>query len=377
MRLGINRLYVQMLRIFTKTRYNKQDTNYALGSIVHKKNLFTLREHRIFVNKIWIRMKQEIVHIALENLKQTTGIQTFFQNKKPLDGVLEMAVNGLKHIFTVEVKRELRAHQLPEVEDYYHRYKDFMLIANRIFPKIKEELREKGIAYLEANGNIYLKKDDLFLFIDTQKPLGIEKTKGNRAFTKTGLKVVFYLLQHKEAINLTQRELADLTDVALGNIPQVINGLKETGYLIPLNNKTYVWENRKVLLERWIAEYATVLRPKLVKERYTLKGNWQEIPFDNQKTVWGGEPAADLLTNHLRPEKFLIYTKENRMDMIKNYRLIPDKNGEVEVLEMFWNINKTKTAPPIVVYADLMLEGGKRNKETAVKIYNEYIEPNL
>jgi hypothetical protein len=322
-------------------------------------------------------MEQEIVHIALDNLKEISGIHGFFQNKDPLNGVLEMTFNGLKHSFIVEVKREIRTHQLQEIEDYFHRYENFLLVANRIFPKIKEELKEKEIPYLEANGNIFIKKAGLFLFVNTQKPLDVEKTKGNRAFTKTGLKVLFYLLQHKEAINLTQRELAENADVGLGNIPQVIEGLKDTGYLISLNNKTYVWENRKTLLERWIAEYATVLRPKLVKERYALKGNWQEIPFDYQSTVWGGEPAADILTNHLRPEKFLIYTKENRMDLIKNYSLRPDKNGEVDVLDMFWNSNKGKTAPPIVVYADLILEGGKRNKETAVKIYNEYIEPNL
>jgi len=322
-------------------------------------------------------MEQEIVDLALENLNQITGIQACFQNKDPLDGVLEMTINEVVHTFTVEVKPEIRTHQLQEVEDYFHNHKNFLLIANRIFPKIKEELREKEIPYLEANGNIFLKKDGLFLFVDTQNTIDIEKNKGNRAFTKTGLKVLFYLLHHKDAINLTQRELAGKAEVGLGNIPQVIEGLKETGYLISLNNKTYLWENRKALLERWIAEYATVLRPKLVKERYTLRGNWNEIPFYNPKTVWGGEAAADMLTNHLRPEKFLIYTKENRMDLIKNYRLMPDKNGEVEVLDMFWNKTEGLTAPPIVVYADLMLEGGKRNKETAVKIYNEYIEPNL
>ena len=69
------------------------------------------------------------------------------------------------------------------------------------------------IPYLEANGNIYLKKENIFLFIDTQKPVQFEKNKGNRAFTKTGLKVLFYLLQNKEAINLTQRELAESTNV--------------------------------------------------------------------------------------------------------------------------------------------------------------------
>ena len=322
-------------------------------------------------------MKQEIVHTALENLNLTNDFQVLFRDKSPLDGVLEMTFNDIKHSFNFLVKHEIRNHQLQEIEDCFHRHNDFLLVANHIFPKIKEELREKEIPYLEANGNIFLKKDSLFLFVDTKKTLNLEKNKGNRAFTKTGLKVLFYLLQHKDAINLPQRELAHITGVGLGNIPQIIDGLKETAYLIPLNNKTYVWEKREELMERWIAEYATVLRPKLVKERYTLKANWKEITFDNLKTVWGGEAAADILTNHLRPEKFLIYTKENRMDIIKNYRLMPDKNGEVELFDMFWKNKNDNTAPPLLVYADLMLEGGKRNKETAVKIYNEYIKPNL
>jgi hypothetical protein len=322
-------------------------------------------------------MGKEIIHIALDNLLHNTGIEGFWKETDLLDGGLDLTINGLQYHFVVEIKQEVRAHQLGQIEDYFQQYDNLMLVANRIFPKIKEELRQKEIPYLEANGNIFLKKAKLFMLVDTQKPLQIEKNKGNRAFTKTGLKVLFYLLQHKEAINLTQRELAEKARVGLGNIPQVIDGLKETGYLIPLNNKTYVWENRKALLERWIAQYATVLRPKLVKERYALKGQWQDIALDNHKTLWGGEPAADILTNHLRPEKFLIYTQEDRMDLIKNYRLMPVKNGEIEVLDMFWKQEKGETVPPLLVYADLMLEGGKRNKETAEKIYNEYIEPNL
>lgn len=322
-------------------------------------------------------MDQELADMALQNLNQIAGIQAKWNNKGPLDGILEIKVNGQKHTFIVEVKREIRNYQLPQVEDDFRKNEQFLLLANRLFPKIKEELRQKEIPYLEANGNIFLKKDGLFLYVDTQKPLEIEKNKSNRAFTKTGLKVLFYLLQNKAAIHLTQRELAEKTNVGLGNIPQVIEGLKETGYLLSLNNKTYIWENKKILFERWIAEYATVLRPKLIKELYTLKGNWQEIKFDTHKTVWGGEPAASLLTKHLRPEKFLIYTKENRMELIKKYKLMPDKNGEVEVLEMFWKIDSKKTAPPLLVYTDLILEGGKRNKETAEKIYRKYIQPNL
>lgn len=339
--------------------------------------LFTYRERFIFVNIFSRIMKYEIVHKALDALNKTIGIKAVFKEKGPMDGILELHFDGTAYSFAVDIKQELRMHQLQQIEHNIKKNEPCMLIVHRLFPTIKEELRQKEIPYLEANGNIYLKKDGLFLFVDTQKPVEIEKNKGNRAFTKTGLKVLFYLLQHKEAVNLPQRRLAELTKVALGNIPQIIDGLKATGYLIPLNNKTNVWENRKTLLERWITEYATVLRPKLIKERYTLKVKWQDIEFQNHKTVWGGEPAADLLTNHLRPEKYLIYTKETRLELIKNYNLMPDKNGEIEVLEKFWRENETKVAPPLLVYADLMLEGGKRNKETAERIYHEYIEPNL
>lgn len=319
-------------------------------------------------------MEQEIINRALEALNLTTGIQTFFKHQDSLDGGLEMILNGHKNHFLIKVKKELGTPQLPQIVEFYKQYDNFLLIANRLNPKVKKDLREIGIPYIEANGNVFVKKEGYFLFVDSQKALEVEKVKGNRAFTKTGLKVVFYLLQHQEAINLPQREIAALTNVALGNIPQVLDGLKETGYLIPLKSKSLVWENREALLYRWIEEYKTELRPRLKKERYSLKLNWKQLKFDYRKTVWGGEPAADIITQHLRPEKFLIYTTENRLDLIKNHHLMPNKNGEVEVLEMFWNGNQLETAPKLLVYADLILEGGKRNNETAKIIYEKYIK---
>lgn len=322
-------------------------------------------------------MEKEAIHTALQNLRQITGIDVIWYDNGPLDGTLDFIVGNHKCTYKVEFKNELRYHNFHTIEEHFIQNRNLLLIARHIFPKLKAELRNKEIPYLEINGNIYLKNNNLFFFIDTQKPLQIEKNKGNRAFTKTGLKVLFYLLQNKEAINLTQRELAEFTNVGLGTIPQVIEGLKDTGYLIPLNNKTYIWENRTDLLDRWIAAYATELRPKLIKDRYALKGNWHELEFDQNKTVWGGEPAADILTNYLRPEKFIVYTKENRMDLIKKYKLMPDTKGEIEVLDMFWEQMNEKTAPPLLIYAELMMESGKRNKETAEIIFNEYIRENI
>ncbi|MGE0930130.1 type IV toxin-antitoxin system AbiEi family antitoxin [Peijinzhouia sedimentorum] len=323
-------------------------------------------------------MKIEIINNALENLYKAIGMEGDYSENGLLDGTLNLYIDGKKITFVIDLKNEIRPYQLDQIEKYFQNHKNFLLVANRIFPKVKEELRLKGISYLEANGNLFLKKDGSIIFIDNQKAAKPEKTKGNRAFTKTGLKVLFYLLQHKEDINLTQRELAENANVGLGNIPQVIEGLKETGFLLSLNKNEYVWENFDNLLERWITEYGTILKPKLKREKYTYEGNWKDIIFKNELTVWGGEVAADLLTQYLRPEKLCIYSKENRINLMKNYRLIPKEYGEIEVFEMFWKQEKSQKIPPaILIYADLLLEGGKRNKETAKMIYDEHIKPKL
>jgi hypothetical protein len=323
-------------------------------------------------------MKEEILNTAIHQIQHAIGINVRWQNYGALDGLLIFNIEGREITFTAMVKKELRQYQLNELLQLHHQYKNLIIVAENIFPNIKSILKTNQIAYLETNGNMFLQGDGIYYFIHTNKNTPNKKSKANRAFTKTGLKVVFQLLTNKELVNKTQRIIAETTAVALGNIPQVIDGLKATNYLLPLNNKEYVWENRRDLLDRWINKYATELRPKLKKSTYTLKKNWKELILNTEQTVWGGEPAADLLTNHLRPEKLILYTKENQLNLIKNYHLMPKEGGEIEVLEMFWNNKNDKnTAPAILVYADLIIEGGKRNNETAQKIFNEYIEPNL
>ena len=323
-------------------------------------------------------MEQEIINIALDNLKETTGINTLWRLNGSLDGITTFIIDGKNYEYVTEIKRELRQHQIHRIEHYHKTNKNFLIVAERIFPKIKNQLRELGIAYLEANGNIFIKTNGFYLFIDVNKPYKIRNKKSNRAFTKTGLKVIMQFLINPQLINRTHREIADIADVGLGNIPQVIEGLKETGYLIALDKKNYIWENLRDLINRWINDYAAELRPKTVKGHYKVLENWKNISLNEEVTVWGGEPAADLLTEYLRPEKFLLHSKENNVNLIKNYKLIPDKNGNLEVLDMFWNNqNNTATAPPIIVYAELIIEGGKRNKEVAKLIFDEFIEPNI
>jgi hypothetical protein len=319
-------------------------------------------------------MKPEIIHLALEQLQQETGITARYLD----EGLLQLKGEGKPMQFVVIYKDEPRNYQLAEFVSLKEQQKHMIVIARQLFPGIRERLYANDIAYLDTQGNMFLKAPGIYILVEGKKTTQRKATHGNRAFTATGLKVLFQLLQNKDLVNAPQRTIAQKAGVALGNIKMVLDGLKETGYLIPLNKKEYLWENRQELLQRWAENYATLLRPRLIKGRYRLTQPWQEIRLNTPPTVWGGEPAADLLTHHLRPEQYTLYTKETATQLLKNYRLIPDKTGDLEVLERFWpQTREEATAPALLIYADLLGQGSKRNLETAKIIYHEHIQPNL
>jgi len=323
-------------------------------------------------------MKKEIINIAIDNLNYQTKINAEWCAGGELDGFLKLVINNKEYLYNVEVRRELRQYQIAQINELQKRLKNLIVIAEQIYPKIKEQLRELEIPYLEANGNFFLHTKQCFFLVDTNKKVALRKEKANRAFTKTGLKIVFHLLNNPELVNKKQREIADIARVGLGNIPQVLNGLKETGHLLLLKKGVYVLDKKEDLINRWVNGYATELRPRLIIGRFTIKEDWQKITLDKTSTIWGGEPAADLLTNYLRPEKFILYTNEHKLDLIKKYRLIPKDKGELEALEMFWQkTNSETTAPPLLIYAELVITAGKRNMETAQLIYNDHIKPKL
>lgn len=326
----------------------------------------------------------EIVQYALTNLQKTGQIEASWLDNgqnKVLDGTIDLTLNHRTIKFVIAVKKELRNIHLPKLEAFAKDYNPFMIVAQTIFPKIKQELRSRNIAYLEANGNIYLNEKGIFLWLDANEPIAIKHKTTNRAFTKTGLKVVYLLLLDNTWVNKTYREIAERTDTGIGNITNIFNGLKDEGFLIPLTKDTYIMENKKKLLEKWIMAYEKQLKPNLVIGTYRFVDkvnffNWKGIQLKQGETLWGGEPAGDIYTNYLRPEELTLYTAEPRNELMKNYRLVPDERGNVKIYEKFWkgNTEENNAVHPLLAYADLMMKGDRRCTETAEKIYDEHLQ---
>lgn len=326
--------------------------------------------------------KQEIIYKALENLQKTAHIEAVWEGfiQKELDGQAIFHIDNQHLKYYVEIKNELRNHQLQQIFRFADEYKPFMVAATRLFPKIKEELRQNDIAYIEANGNIYLKHGKTFLWIDASKPIEAQQENVNRAFTKTGLKVVFQFLLDETIVNKPYRYIAELTETGIGNVTNIIKGLKQDGFLLTIAKNKYQFDNKPGLLKKWLAAYDVRLKPTLKMGTFRfLKAedfnNWKNLHL-NGETKWGGEPAGDILTNYLKPAELILYTTEARNELIKNYRMVPDEKGNIKVFKKFWQEDERNdnVVPPLLAYTDLMNKNDRRCIETAQKLYEQYLQ---
>ncbi len=325
----------------------------------------------------------DFIYDASAQFEELTGIIVEVQSQRPdYDAVIT-----LRNIqFVVEAKSEVRTSNKGVVLSQLNHYKNItskpvMLIAKYIAIDIAKELKKLNINYIDVSGNCYINEQDIFVYITGQKSKKLPKTNQSRAFQETGIKLIFNLLKSPNNLQLSYRELAKMTDVSIGSVSNVMTELESLSFILKTKTKR-VLKNTEDLIERWIVAYNDVLRPRILKKhmRFNLEylNKWDTLPIQDIDNVnlWGGEPAAAILTGQLQPEKFTIYTNTNWQSIAKKFKLIPDENGDVEILQMFWKeedqYREYYTAPKLLVYADLISSGYERNIQIAKELlYDE------
>jgi hypothetical protein len=344
----------------------------------------------MFYEHLYIVNKQEdfLIDEGMRVLENLTGIRAFRTTAKvldiqgELDGEVDIFFNETKPIhFHIETKKAVRAHHLDRLIAQHQRHKPLIVMAEYILPKVKEQLRQQGIAYIETTGNIFIRLPEHFIMIEGKKRITPVK-ETNRAFTKTGLKVIFLFLQDSALVQQPYRSIAAVARVGLGNVNHIMNGLKALKLVVLKGDGKYFIADKKTLLEKWLEAYEQRLKPTLHLGTFRFIDreqffHWRNIKLDPTKTLWGGEPAGDLLTNYLNPETLTLYTGESKAEIMRQFRLIPDPDGNVEVYKKFWSENVTlerPVVPTLLVYTDLINTGNQRCIDTAKKIYEQELE---
>ena len=326
---------------------------------------------------------KKIVDEAIDKLKRYSGLSVHMEKGRPemdlfinIDGVsflatVKSAISDGNRV-TVHSHLALNAakNNLPA-----------LIISGYIPIKIAKEYTDEGVNYLDMAGNCSIRYKNLVLIIEGKKKERISKTNQSRAFQEAGVRIIFHLLNDPANLNLPYRKLADVANVSLGSVSSVMNELIELNFMLATQKKR-VLKNKRLLLDRWVTAYHDSLRPKLLlkKMRFTNPeqySNWDDLSIQDADDVvlWGGEPAASLLTNRLFPEKFVIYTNGSWQALIQDIKLAPADDGEIEVLRMFWDeVDKFREkyiVPPLLIYADLMGSRIGRNNEIAKMILED------
>jgi len=327
--------------------------------------------------------EQQLIAQVKKNFRAQTGFTLEFQTPgyglEHYDYVLHLYKDGVyPQKFPVKIKLNVNNQNIGAVIAQIIQFDEMPVLVTRyVNPRIAENLKERGIAFIDTVGNAFIDCPPLYIYITGKIPEDeLKRTPVGRAFTTAGLQVIYALLCHPGIENEPMRHIARKTKVALGTVATVINELKNLGYLIDMKRRGRRLVNKNKLLERWLVRYPEILRPKLLIGRYTAKDPnwWKHLDIEDFKAHWGGEVAAEKLTGYLRPEIITIYLKEHRGKLLLKNKLKHDPDGEIELLQQFWvNDYNDELTHPILIYTDLLATAHGRNIETANLIYEKYI----
>ena len=338
-------------------------------------------------------MKEEQILLpALTRLREMTGFEAKIldlpaKRNESVDAIIQMSKGKQSYTFEADVKTELRTAALSNVLNRQKLSDGKIIMVSRYIPTpMKDELKANGISYIESSGNCYIETGGIYIYINDQRSPLLKTIEETKLWAPSGMKFLFAILMDQELLNSSYRNIAHTAGVALGNIGSFIYELKREGYVITgVRNKQEILllENRTMLIDKWADLYRNILRPKLLIGRFRFnkkedRENWQNHVASDLGIYWGAETAGAILTSYLSPEMYTVYSNQDRFELMKKLKIVPDQLGEVELLRPFWNekvfSTDGDTVPPLLAYAELISSFDSRNRETAMRIKEKYVK---
>lgn len=320
-------------------------------------------------------MKTPIVNAILDHLDQLPGLSCKMESPGQQLSIQLTLPDGrnLASLNLVVLSKIVPA-QIPALLLQYNRNPELMFWAAYISTKARAMLQAEQIPYADTAGNLFLVKDTLYISIDKGTSDRQQLTTGNRAFSPTGLKVVWQFLLNPELLQASYRTIGARAGVTIDTVSKVLKALLAEQYILRADQKKFSWNRLPELQMEWISQFNRVLRPKLQQKRFRwLEQPGLDTPDLPEDALWSGATAANEKGSQLIVDQWIIYSNAPFPQLMKSLKLVPDPQGPVMVYERFWEseTDSEMLVPDLLLYADLIKQGTPRYLEAAQNIFKD------
>ncbi|MFV0220360.1 type IV toxin-antitoxin system AbiEi family antitoxin [Empedobacter falsenii] len=318
----------------------------------------------------------DYIYEAITSLEDSSKLTIeFYSNRGEYDGIVDIEGEQF-YMFARKDARLIHANLIVnEIINHpnYKTTKNYIVVSDYIANESKEVFKNNKINYLDTSGNAFIFSKKLRVLVEGRKKSKNDINNSNaKVFQEAGIKLIYVLLTNPEASKCSLRELAAKAGIALGSVSNIMKELEEENFIIKTSKERKL-KNRDELLQKWVAAYNEVLKPKLFRKAYQIK-NANDLVMNNSIASYqiSGELAATEITNYLKPKDYEIYYSDDLIDFAKQFKLIPDTNGNLKIYNKFWvdetDTNNNRIVSKLLIYADLMGTNNDRNRETAQMI---------
>jgi hypothetical protein len=348
-------------------------------------------------------MQKEVIQNAcIERLKNLEPIRKVklggFKdriNGERIDAVTTLETEQGKFEFQTVVKGVLKR---PVPDHLFHLNETtapLLVMADYINENIADDLKRNKINFVDRVGNVCIRIPGK-LFIDVQgKPFNEPQGKqGTALFQPKGLQFLFVLLTNPDVLNRTVRTMATEANISTGWVTRCMQELREKGKIFKDKTGHNRFVDRGALLEQWLSNYGDRLRPKLVLGAFKIAPSAAaQVPELLRKTFHddkgnyaiSGGLAGDILMHYYRGPTTEIFIRPEQAEKVRlALKLIPARETDTTLLNLFIPavIYRKQNLPhpiahPLLIYAELLYQGGDRAADAAGQIYNTYLKPGL
>lgn len=295
--------------------------------------------------------------------------------------------------------QEARTHLTRELVDHLatrfnvqrtKKARPWMLFAPYVGAGMAEQLARLDIQYVDRAGNCRVQIGDEYMaLIEGQRqPKELNQPHKGTGTRPEGYQVLFTLLARPELANAPVRAIAQAAGPGKTAVAELLRRLEDEGLLTDTKGHRHLLVERGELLQRWIAGYTNVLRPRLFMGRYrTQDADPQQLERHVEQALgatvpwaWGGTAAAARLVGHYRGQQTVLHVDDTllEMELRRRLRALPAEDGPLVVVrapaQAAFDGKRPRTVHPLLVYAELLATNDERAREEAQLIYKRYLK---